>query len=155
MGSDIEVIGNSFIKVQGKKYLRGSIFEVMPDRIEALTWLILGVLSKGTITIEEVPFKAMEIPLIHIKNSGIDFYQNSKNIYISPECLKNGMVQPFELACGTYPGIISDMQPFFTLLGLHAKGISRIFDYRYPERLQYCAELEKMYNDKIQWEKVE
>jgi UDP-N-acetylglucosamine 1-carboxyvinyltransferase len=95
----------------------------------------------------------MEIPLTHFREAGIDYYQNSNNIYISPECLKNGIIQPFELACGTHPGIISDMQPFYTLLGLHAQGISRIFDYRYPERLQYCAELEKMYNDAIRWEK--
>jgi UDP-N-acetylglucosamine 1-carboxyvinyltransferase len=153
MGSQIEVTGNSFIKVHGKKYLRGSIYKIIPDRIEALTWLVYGALSKGSLTIEDIPFSAMEIPLIHIKDAGIDYYQNSDNIYISPECLKNGIVQPFELACGTHPGIISDMQPFYTLLGLHAEGISRIYDYRYPERLQYCVELEKMYNNSIQWEK--
>ena len=44
------------------------------------------------------------------------------------------------------------MQPFFTILGLHAKGISRIYDYRYPERTQYCGELEKIYNNSIQFE---
>lgn len=153
IGSQIEVTGNSFIKVHGKKYLRGSIYKIIPDRIEALTWLVYGALSKGTITIENVPFSAMKIPLVHIKDAGIDYYQNTNNIYISSECIKNGIIQPFELACGTHPGIISDMQPFYTLLGLHAQGISRIFDYRYPERLQYCAELEKMYNRKIQWEK--
>lgn len=153
LGSQIEVTGNSFIKVTGNKYLRGSIFTIIPDRIEALTWLVFGAMSGGTITIENVPFNAMEIPLTHIREAGIDYYQNSNNIYISPECLKNGIIQPFELACGTHPGIISDMQPFYTLLGLHAQGISRIFDYRYPERLQYCAELEKMYNGSIHWEK--
>lgn len=152
MGSQIDVFGNSLIKVHGRKYLRGSIFKVMPDRIEALTWLVYGAVSGGTITIEDVPFGAMQIPLIHLKNAGIDFYQNESNIYIAPECLKNGSVQPFELSCGTYPGVISDMQPFFTILGLHAKGISRIYDYRYPERTQYCAELEKMYNNSIQFE---
>lgn len=153
MGTQIRVVGNSFIKISGKKYLRGSIFKVMQDRIEALTWLIYGALSGGTITIEGVPFDAMKIPLIHIRDTGIDFYQNSNNIYISPECIKLGIIQPFELACGTHPGIISDMQPFFTLLGLHAEGISRIFDYRYPERIQYCTELEKMYPNSIKYEK--
>lgn len=152
MGSQIEVFGNSLIKVHGKKFLRGSIFKVMPDRIEALTWLVYGAVSRGSITIEDVPFEAMEIPLIHIKDTGIDFYKNQNSIYISPECLKNGSIQPFELSCGTHPGVISDMQPFFTILGLHANGISRIFDYRYPERIQYCAELEKMYNNSINFE---
>lgn len=153
MGVIIEVVGNSFIKVTGKKYLQGSVYKVMPDRIEALTWLVYAALAGGSVTIEDVPFESMEIPLIHIKDAGIDFYRNSNNIYISSESVNEGLIQPFEIACGTYPGVISDMQPFYTLLGLHANGISRIFDYRYPERLQYCVELKKMYGERIEWEK--
>lgn len=151
LGVRIEVVGNSFISVTGKEYLKGSIFEIMPDRIEALTWLVYGVLSKGDITIEDVPFQAMEVPLIHVKDAGVDFYSNTKNIHITPACLTNGVVQPFELATGTHPGIISDMQPFFVLLGLHADGNSRVFDYRYPERLQYCQELQKFYPGQLEW----
>lgn len=153
MGAKIEVVGNSFIKVTGKSYLQGSIFHVIPDRIEALTWMVYGVLSGGDITIEDVPFKAMEIPLLHLKEAGIDFYSNSKNVHISPECLTNGVTQPFELATGTHPGIISDMQPFYVLLGLHADGISRVYDYRYPERLKYCEELSKFYPEQLEWRK--
>ena len=124
----------------------------MPDRIEALTWIIYGVLSGGDITIEDVPFESMEIPLLHLKDAGIDFYSNSRNIHITPDCLVNGVIQPFELATGTHPGIISDMQPFYVLLGLYADGISRVYDYRYPERLKYCEELSKFYNNQIEWE---
>lgn len=153
IGSQIDVVGNSYVKVRGKNYLQGAIFSVMPDRIEALTWMIYGVLAKGDITIKDVPFKAMEIPLIHIKEAGIDFYHNDRNVRITPDCLVNGSIQPFELACGTHPGIISDMQPFFVLLGLYANGISRIFDYRYPERLKYCEELSKFYPGQLTWEK--
>lgn len=151
LGAKIDVVGNSFIKVSGSKTLRGSIFQVMPDRIEALTWIVYGIISGGRITVEDVPFDTMEIPLIHIRHMGIDLYQNNGNVIVSPECLTNGEIQPFELACGTHPGIISDMQPFYTLLGLHAHGISRIFDYRYPERLKYCAELNKFYGDALTW----
>ena len=53
-------------------------------------------------------------------------------------------MQPFELACGAHPGIISDMQSFYTLLGIIAKGDSRIFDYRYPKRIAYANELQKL-----------
>jgi UDP-N-acetylglucosamine 1-carboxyvinyltransferase len=47
------------------------------------------------------------------------------------------------LACGTHPGIISDMQPFYVLLGLAAKGRSLVIDYRYPDRTAYLNELNK------------
>lgn len=153
LGVTIEVVGNSFVRVTGRKHLQGSIFEVMPDRIEALTWIVLGILTGGDILVEDVPFSAMEIPLIHLKEAGIDYYHNSKSVRVSPECLTNGVIQPFELATGTHPGIISDMQPFYTLLGLHADGISRVFDYRYPERIKYCEELAKMYSNGLNWEK--
>jgi len=153
MGVKIKVFGNSFIEVTGKSYLQGSIFPIIPDRIEALTWIVYGILSGGDITIEDVPFEAMEIPLVHLYEAGIDFYKNSKNVHITPDCLQNGIIQPFELATGTHPGIISDMQPFYVLLGLHADGISRIYDYRYPERIKYCGELSKLYPEQIKWEK--
>ena len=153
LGVRIEVFGNSFIKVTGNKILRGSKFSIMPDRIEALTWIVYGILSGGDITIEDIPFSSMEIPLIHIKDAGIDFYQNSTNIHITSDCLSNKMIQPFELATGTHPGVISDMQPLYVLLALHADGISRIYDYRYPERLKYCEELIKFYEGQLKWEK--
>lgn len=151
MGVKIKVVGNSYIELTGKDYLQGSIFEIMPDRIEAITWMVYGILSGGDITIEDVPFTTMDIPLEHLKEAGIDFYRNSKNIHISPDCLVNGVIQPFELATGTHPGIISDMQPFYVLLGLHADGISRVYDYRYPERLKYCEELSKLYPEQLKW----
>src|SRR5690606_33445560 len=140
-----------FIKVKGSSKLRGSIFKIISDRIEALTWIIYGILSGGEITVQDVPFNDMEIPLIHLRESGIDIYRNETNAYISPECLVNGVIQPFELATGTHPGIISDMQPFYVLLGLHSNGISRVFDYRYPERVKYCEELLKMYPQMLEW----
>lgn len=150
MGTEIEVVGNSFIKVKGKPYLRGVNFKVIPDRIEALTWIIYAVLSGGTVTIEDVPFDIMEIPLLHLLDAGINLYKNSKNVYVSPGCLTNGVIQPFELATGTHPGVISDMQPFYVMLALHGNGISRIYDYRYPERIKYCSELLKFYPNMIE-----
>lgn len=151
MGVEIHTVGNSYIRVIGSSTIRGSIFQVMPDRIEAITWIIFGIISRGNIKIEDVPFDTMEIPLIHLQDAGIEIYKNNKNVIVSPDCLVNGEVQPFELACGTHPGIISDMQPFYTLLGLHADGTSRIYDYRYPERLKYCEELSKFYRGGLQW----
>ncbi|GAA4244247.1 MULTISPECIES: UDP-N-acetylglucosamine 1-carboxyvinyltransferase [Winogradskyella] len=152
LGVKIKVVGNSYVEVTGQDYLRGSIFEVMPDRIEALTWIVYGILSKGDITIQDVPFDSMQIPLAHLHDAGIDFYRNQTNVHITQDCLTNGIIQPFELATGTHPGIISDMQPFYVLLGLHADGKSRIFDYRYPERIKYCEELAKLYVGQIEWE---
>jgi UDP-N-acetylglucosamine 1-carboxyvinyltransferase len=151
MGSDIQVLGNSYIRVKGRESLRGTSYRVLPDRIEALTWIIFAVLSRGTMLIEDVPFDTMQVPLIHLQEAGIDLFRNSNGVYISPRCLHGCAVQPFELACGTHPGIISDMQPFYVLLGLKAEGRSRIIDYRYPERTAYLVELARMCPGQLEW----
>ena len=153
LGAKIQVAGNSFIKVAGSDYLKGSIFPVIPDRIEALTWIVYGALSGGSLTIKDVPFNAMQIPLIHLKEAGIDFFQNQHNVKISPDCLLDGIIQPYEIATGTHPGVISDMQAFYVLLALHADGISRVYDYRYPDRTKYLEELSKFYPGQLKWEK--
>lgn len=144
MGALIECHGNSLIRVQGcGGLLRGASFQVMPDRIEALTWMVFAVISGGEICIDGVPFEHMQTPLIHLKEAGIDLFRNSRGVWIGTRCLNDVGIQPFELACGTHPGVISDMQPFYTLLGMKANGISRIYDYRYPERIAYARELDK------------
>lgn len=141
MGSDISVFGGSRIRVEGVESLHGVRMPVMPDRVEALTWIVYAVMAGGGLLIDPVPFAAMEVPLIQLEKAGVDLYGNSSGVCVHPGCLRGGAVQPFELACGTHPGVISDMQPFFVLLGLMADGTSRVFDYRYPERIEYAAEL--------------
>jgi len=145
MGAEIEVSGTSHIVVEGKKgALGGTHMSVMSDRIEALTWLVYAVISGGELTIENVPFASMDVPLLHIRQAGVDFFQNHHAIHVTPDCLDAGSVQPFELACGAHPGVISDMQSFFVVMALKGAGTSRIFDYRYPERIAFVKELAKL-----------
>lgn len=144
MGAQIESYGNSLIRVHGRgSLLRGASYQVMLDRIEALTWIVYGVISGGEILVEGVPFEHMEVPLLHLQEAGIDLYRNSTAVYVTPDCVQGQGIQPFELACGTHPGVISDMQSFYTLLGMEANGKSRIFDYRYPERIAYAEQLKR------------
>lgn len=152
LGADITVSGNSYVKINGREKLQGSVFEVMPDRIEALTWMIFAAISGGDITIKNVPFNSMEIPLLHLKEAGVDVFSNSTDAIVNKYSLREGQIQPFEVACGTHPGVISDMQPFYVLLALKANGISRIYDYRYPERIQYLDELIKYCPGAIEYE---
>ncbi len=145
MGASITVTGTSYVVIDGAAgALAGARKAVMSDRIEALTWIVYAAISGGQLTIDEVPFKAMEVPLIHLEQSGIDLFRNSRSVHITPDCLRSGAIQPFELACGAHPGVISDMQAFYVMLGLKAEGTSRIFDYRYPERIAFIGELEKL-----------
>lgn len=152
MGAEIEVQGGSLITIRGKgSLLRGASIRVIADRIEALTWIVYAAISKGSVVVEDVPFDLMEIPLLHLREAGINYFRNQNSVYISPECIGPAGLQPFELACGTHPGIISDMQPFYVLLALAASGKSLIVDYRYPKRVAFLAELEKFAPGSVQW----
>ncbi|MBD2394961.1 UDP-N-acetylglucosamine 1-carboxyvinyltransferase [Cyanobacterium aponinum FACHB-4101] len=151
MGAKITVRGNSLIEIEGVSSLRGATIKVIPDRIEALTWIIFAAISQGNILVENVPFNLMEIPLLHLKNSGLDFFANSNSIWVSKDSIPDSGLQPFEVACGTHPGIISDMQPFYVLLALHSKGRSLVIDYRYPERTAYLEQLSQIYPNSMEW----
>lgn len=152
MGARIEISGNSFIRVEGVDRLAGTSIAIIPDRIEALTWIVYALMARGPILIKNVPFATMEVPLIHIGKAGVDLFRNSTDAFVNEDCLQERDLQPFEVACGTYPGVISDMQPLFVLLGLIARGRSRIFDYRYPERTAYAEQLAKLCPGALQWQ---
>ncbi|SMH56155.1 UDP-N-acetylglucosamine 1-carboxyvinyltransferase [Maritimibacter sp. HL-12] len=142
MGARIKLEGSSHIHVEGAAGLLGSAtFSIMPDRIEALTWIVLGAVNGGRILIRNVPFDTMQVPLIHLRDAGLDFFANSDTVLVGPDCIGPHGLQPFELATGTHPGVISDMQSFFVFLALFANGRSIVHDYRYPERIAYVREL--------------
>ncbi len=145
MGAGISVYGASHIVIEGRNGpLAGARMAVMADRIEALTWIVYAILAKGELTIEGVPFDSMSVPLIHIEQAGVDLFRNATSLHVTPDCLVSGSVQPFELACGAHPGVISDMQAFYVMLALAGAGVSRVYDYRYPERIAFVAELAKL-----------
>jgi len=144
MGAQIQQEGQSLLRIEGAGgLLKGASFSIMPDRIEALTWMILGAVTGGSVMIRNVPMDSLEVPMIHLRDAGLDLFRNTSDVFVSPACVGPHGLQPFELATGTHPGVISDMQSFFAFLGLFANGRSVVFDYRYPERIAYARELAK------------
>lgn len=145
MGAMIELEGISTIRIQGLNDALGSTtFAVMPDRIEALTWMILAAASGGTVNVLNVPFSSLEVPLIHLREAGVNVFRSHDVAIVGSHSIGHDGIQPFELACGTHPGVHTDMQSFFVFLALFARGRSSIFDYRYPERIGYARTLEQM-----------
>jgi UDP-N-acetylglucosamine 1-carboxyvinyltransferase len=144
MGATVELKGRSLVKVTGHGgLLRSASFNIMPDRIEALTWIVLGAVTRSRLLVRNVPFETMEVPLIHLREAGLDLFRSQNDVIVTPDTIGPDGIQPFELACGTHPGVISDMQSFFSFLGMFANGRSLVYDYRYPERIAYAHELSK------------
>ena len=153
MGAHIDLEGNSLIRIKGVNGLLGSTtYSVMPDRIEALTWLILAAASGGSMTVLDVPLESLKVPLIYLQEAGINLFMSKNDVVVSPKSISSDGIQPFQAPCGTHPGIHSDMQAFFVFLALFARGRSLIIDYRYPERIGIAKELIKMKSNAIKYE---
>lgn len=141
MGVKIEVRGQESIIIEGMSDVRGTKYSVIPDNMEAITFAIGAMITKGEIEIFNFPYKDLEVPLIFLRESGAKFYMGDESLIVKG---KGAECYPVEISTGPYPGINSDMQPLFAVYGLCADGESRIVDLRFPGRYGYMLELGKM-----------
>jgi len=139
MGADIDVRGQESIVVRGREGLAGACHRVVPDNVEALTWLIGAVITGGDVEIAGFPFDHLEVPLIYLRESGAHFYRSGDRLIA-----RGGQPYPVDIATGPYPGINSDMQPLFAVYGACAEGQTCVVDLRFPGRYGYAEELGKM-----------
>jgi len=139
MGASIEVFGQEHIKIEGVGALGGTRHTAIADNMEAITWLIASVITGGDVEIVGFPSEHLEVPLIHLRESGADFFIGENSVIV-----RGGRPLPVEISTGPYPGINSDMQPLFAVFGVAANGESRITDLRFPGRYGYMNELAKM-----------
>lgn len=139
MGAKIQVRGNESIIVDGVEKLHGASYDVMPDNMEALTYLVAAAVTGGAVEIEGFPYDHLEVPMIFLESSGLNVYHGSTSI-IS----KESSCYPLEISTGPYPGINSDMQPILAVYASVASGMSKIVDLRFPDRFSYADQLKKM-----------
>lgn len=139
MGAQIEVFGQERIEINGMPSLSGTKHSVIPDNMEAMTWLIASVITGGDLEIIDFPYQDLEVPLIYLRESGAKYYRGANSLIV-----RGGSPYPVEISTGPYPGINSDMQPLFAIYGACAQGQSRIVDLRFPGRYGYSQELAKM-----------
>jgi len=139
MGADIEVRGQECVTVRGSDKLSGADYRVIPDSMEAITWAVAAGVTGGDIEIMDFPSGHLEVPMAHLKESGLKVFRSEKSIIC-----RGGACFPVEISTGPYPGINSDMQPLFAVFGQRSRGESRIIDLRFPGRYAYAAEMAKM-----------
>lgn len=139
MGAHIDVFGQERIEVTGSEELHGAKHHALADNMEALTWLVGACITRGDVEIRGFPQKDMEIPLIHLKESGARMFASGDNVVV-----RGSDCYPVEISTGAYPGINSDMQPLFAVFGAMSRGESRIVDLRFPGRYLYAEELARM-----------
>lgn len=139
MGARIKVYGQEHIEVEGVEALHGCEHEVIPDNMEAITWLTAAVVTEGDIEIDNFPFDDLEVVLAHLKAAGAKLYSNGSSLIV-----RGGSCYPLEISTGPHPGINSDVQPILAAWAAKARGESKIIDLRFPGRYGYAEEMAKM-----------
>ncbi len=140
MGADIKVGGANSLIVNGKKSLKGATQQVIPDYLEAGTFIILGLASKGNLEIENVPVNHLDLVISQLKKFGAKIeIINNKKVKVSGGKLKIDKIQAMP-----YPGIPTDLQSPLGVLATQAEGLTLIHDPMYEGRLKYLEELNKM-----------
>jgi len=141
MGAKIEDIGSETIVIKGVKELGGAIHEIIPDRIEAGTFLIAGALTKGSIILTNTKPKDLTTVIERLRYSGVKIIKlNSHSLQVTgPDKLK-----PQDITTSPYPGFPTDMQAQFSVLMTQAQGTSIISETIFDRRFAHINELLRM-----------
>jgi UDP-N-acetylglucosamine 1-carboxyvinyltransferase len=141
MGAKITGIGTHYLQVEGTAELTGAEYEITGDYLEAGTFAIAGLLTKGEIEIEGIDPGQLDSFWQKLDEAGANYeLQNNKIIIKKTERLNAVST----LRTAVYPSFPTDLQAPFAVLLTKAEGKSRIFETLFEGRLNYLFELEKM-----------
>ena len=138
MGANITGIGTTRISIDGVDQLHPSDIEVIPDRIEAGTFLMAGALM-GEITVEDVNPKQLDSVLLKLKETGCQLSSTANSVTIAPP----ETIQPVDMTTGVYPGFPTDLQAQWVALMMLSNGSAMITDTVYHDRFSHIPELNR------------
>lgn len=138
-GAKISGAGTPVITIEGVEKLSGGTCKIIPDRIEAGSFVIMGLLTNSEIKVTNCNPQHLEVVLATLKKAGAKLEVGTDYIKTFPSKLK-----AIELRTHEYPGFPTDLQAPFTVLMTQAKGISLIHEVIYDGRLFYTDKLNAM-----------
>ncbi len=140
MGAKIYGAGTNSIKIIGVEKLKGAGYKVMPDRIEAGTFLCAAAVTSGNVKVNNIVISDL-IPVIHkLEEAGCKIYEGKNYIQIrGPKKLK-----AIEIKTMPYPGFPTDLQQIFGAMLTTAKGTSVIIENIFENRYKYTSELVRL-----------
>tara|TARA_B100000029_G_scaffold299119_3_gene292101 strand:- start:1513 stop:2805 length:1293 start_codon:yes stop_codon:yes gene_type:complete len=139
MGAKVSGAGGPKITIEGVKKLHGCDYIVMPDRIEAGTFLIAAAITRSALRISPVIPEHLNAVLQKLRDCGCSLKINGDEIYIQP-----GEIVGVDITTQPFPGFPTDLQAPFMALMATAKGTSMITEKIYENRMQHVSELQRM-----------
>ena len=140
MGAKIKGAGTDVIRIDGVDELHGCRHTIIPDRIEAGTYLILGAAIGDGVTIDNVIPQHIESLVAKLKEMGVHIEAGDEQIFVGPA----EKYKAVDIKTLVYPGFPTDLQQPFTTLLTKAEGSSVVTDTIYGARFKHIDELRRM-----------
>ena len=140
MGADIRGAGTDVIKIYGVEHLNGTTYSIIPDQIEAGTYMVAGAATGGDILIKNVIPKHLESISAKLEEMGVVIEEYDDSIRV---CRK-GKLNKCNIKTMPHPGFPTDMQPQIAVLLSLANGTSIINESVWDNRFRYVEELKRM-----------
>ena len=140
MGADVRGAGTDTIKINGTDKLHGGFYSVIPDQIEAGTYMVAAAATGGELLIKNIIPKHLECISEKLRETGTIVQEYEDSIFVK----SSGHLRHVNIKTLPYPGFPTDMQPQMATLLCHADGTSVITEGIYDNRFKYANELRKM-----------
>ena len=140
MGAKVSGAGTDVIKIRGVKSLRGGFYSIIPDQIEAGTYMAAVAAAGGNVLIQNVIPKHMDCISAKLREMGVKITEYDDAIRVQ----RTGVLRRANVKTLPYPGFPTDMQPQIAVCMALASGVSVITESIYDTRFGYCAELNRM-----------
>ncbi|WP_236913082.1 UDP-N-acetylglucosamine 1-carboxyvinyltransferase [Clostridium sp. Cult1] len=140
LGADIKGAGTSSIRIKGVKELGGATHSVIPDRIEAGTFMVAAAITKGDILVENVITSHIKPVIAKLREAGCQVYENGDKVRV----IGADEIKSVDIKTLPYPGFPTDMQAQFMSLMSISKGTSVIIETVFENRFMHVDELKRM-----------
>jgi len=142
MGARIKGAGTRRIEIEGVEELKGVEHTIIPDRIEAGTFMVAGAMAGEGVTLRRVCREHLEAATEKLEEAGhvVLFNETGTEVAISRGEAPRGC----DITTAPYPGFPTDMQAQFTAMFATTPGISLVEDTIFPQRFMHCSEMKRM-----------
>ncbi len=140
MGAKVSGAGTDVIKIRGVKVLHGGFYSIIPDQIEAGTYMAAVAAAGGDVLVQNVIPKHMDTISAKLREMGAKVTEYDDAIRVQ----RTGAMRKANVKTLPYPGFPTDMQPQIAVCMCLANGVSIITESIYDTRFRYCSELNRM-----------
>ncbi len=140
MGAKVKGLGTDLIKIEGVKELHGIDYAIIPDRIEAGTYMIAAAITGGDVLIEKADPLLLKPLIVKLEEAGVQI-KLKKNLI---KVIGSDRVKAVDIKTLPFPGFPTDMQPQFMALSCVAKGTSVITETVFENRFVHTGDLIRM-----------